>query len=692
MQIITDFSWFGISLCIALGAAYAIVLYALGKKHRMSAKTRLLLAVPRFLAIFLISFLLLSPMLKTSVTETEKPVVLLLQDNSQSIVLNKDSAYYRNEYLQNFNDLQKSLSDKYAVEVFSFGGSLQNGFDGTYSQPVSDISLALNEIQDMYKGRNVGAVVLATDGIYNSGSQPSNLAPTPYPIYTIALGDTAVRKDAAINNLTFNRITYLNSVFPVEISVKASKLKGQNKRLTVEKNGKALFSKKLQYSSNDFFTTETVTLEADKAGVQLYTVRLETSDGEVSVANNVRTFAVEVIDSRRKIAVIGQVPHPDLGALKRQLQSVETYDVESFLADDFKQQLSQYDIIILHQLPSEKMEHNTLVDNVLKSQVPVLFVLGQQTSFRRFDGLRTGLAINRTSDRSDEATAALNSAFPHFAIDGDMARKLESFPPLSVPFGKYSTAEGVQTLLFAKIGNVVTDRPLVAFAQKNSTRYGFVIGDGLWRWWLADYQQNSTHDNIGTLLEKAITFLSLRLDKDKFRINAKAAFAENEAIIFEAELYNDNFEPVTSADITIAIAKPDGTSSTFAFEPRGNTYFASAGSLPQGSYTYSATAAHGGKKLSKKGAFVVERLCLEQNSLTADHALLNTIAEKTGGRMLAPQHLDSLPALLDQRSEIRNIIFQRYKNMELIHLPWIFVLIVALLAVEWVARRYKNEI
>ena len=173
MQIITNFSWVGIAVCIALGAAYAIVLYALGKRHQMSAKTRLLLAVLRFLAVFLISFLLLSPMLKTSVTETEKPVVVLLQDNSQSIVLNKDSAYYRNEYLLNFNDLHNSLSDKYAVEVFSFGGSLQNGFDGTYNQPTSDISLALNEIQDMYKGRNVGAVVLATDGIYNSGSQPS---------------------------------------------------------------------------------------------------------------------------------------------------------------------------------------------------------------------------------------------------------------------------------------------------------------------------------------------------------------------------------------------------------------------------------------------------------------------------------------------------------------------------------------
>ena len=183
MDILTDFSWIGVAVCAALGAVYAVVLYFVGKKHEMSAKTRVVLAVLRFLAVFFISFLLLSPMLKTHVVETEKPVVVLLHDNSQSIVLGKDSAYYRNEYLQSFEQLKKELSDDYQVEVFSFGGALQQGFDGRFDQPSSDISLALDEISDIYKGRNVGAVVLASDGIYNAGHTPQvSGSHAPYPI------------------------------------------------------------------------------------------------------------------------------------------------------------------------------------------------------------------------------------------------------------------------------------------------------------------------------------------------------------------------------------------------------------------------------------------------------------------------------------------------------------------------------
>lgn len=692
MNILTDYSWLGVLACAVLGMLYAIILYISDKKSQLSPKARWIFSVLRCLSVFMIGFLLLSPLVKISSVETEKPVVVILQDNSQSIVMTKDSTFYSNGYLQKFNDLKKSLSEKYDVEVFSFGGSLQNGFDGSFDRQSSDISLALSEIHDIYKGRNVGAIVLASDGIFNAGTQPTNLTDCTFPIYTIALGDTSVRKDAAISNLKYNSITYLNSRFPVEISIKANKLSGKTRRMTVESGGKTLFQKNLSYSSDDFFTTENVMLDADKPGVRQYTVKIEACEGEVSTANNVRTFTVEVIDSRRKIAVIAQSPHPDVGAIKRCFESVETYEVETFSADDFDKQPSLYNLIILHQLPSDKMTHNSLVEKVMKSQTPVLFVLGQQTAFDRFDRLQTGLAVNLRSNRCDEATAAFNSAFPHFAMDENTVRKIEAFPPLSVPFGKYRKSENVQTLIFAKTGNVVSEMPMVAFSQKNGTRYGFVVGDGLWKWFMDDFRQNSTHENIGTLMEKTAAYLSLRLDKEKFRVNAKVAFAENEAVTFESELYNDNFEPVTDGNVIISVNMPDGKTSTFASEPRGNHYYTSAGTLPQGSYTYTASAKAGGKKHTKNGSFVVEKLCLEQISLTADHSLLNTIAGKTGGYMLPPQDMDSLPQLLDQHSDIRNIMFSRYKNMELINWPWFFVIIVVLLGTEWIARRYKNEI
>ncbi len=692
MDLVTDFSWIGVAGCAALGVAYAAVLYAFGKRSGIGRKSRAALAMLRFVAVFFISFLLLSPMTKRRVVETEKPVVVLVHDNSRSVVLTADSAYYRTGYLQNVEQLKQSLSANYQVEEHSFGGDLQNGFNRKFDQEATNISLALNQIQDIYKGRNVAAVVLATDGIANAGNVPQTSAGLyPYPIYTIALGDTAIRNDAAIKSINANKITYLNSQFPVKIAIKADKLQGNSARLTVQKEGKILFSKQINYSLDRFFTTESVLLDADKAGVQLYTVRLDVCNGEVSTANNVQTFAVEVLDSRRRVAIVGQAPHPDIGAMKRYLENSETYEVETFAADKFAANPQQYHLFVLHQLPDNNPSHNTLVTKVLQQRIPTLFVLGQQTSFASFDRLQLGLAINAGSSRSDEATAVVNPSFSHFSADNDLWG-VEAFPPLTVPFGNVQCGSGTQTLLFAKVGSVQTQRPLVAFAQKNGVRYGFVVGEGLWRWPLADYSDNGSSEVFATLMDKTCTYLSAQANKQQFNVKAAASFAETEVITLNAELYNDNYELVNTPDATLTVSDGHGQSRDYSFRRTQNSYSVAIGTLPQGRYSYLAKTTLGGKTFSQIGNFVVQRLVLEKNSLTADHQLLNTIARNTGGLMLYPQQMLQLPELLQKRHDIRNVMYSRYKYSELINLPWLFVAIVLLLAAEWVARRYKNEI
>ena len=370
--------------------------------------------------------------------------------------------------------------------------------------------------------------------------------------------------------------------------------------------------------------------------------------------------------------------HPDLGALKRFFESRESYEAETFVVDKFNGNPLDYSLFVLHQLPDNNAAHNALVDKVLKSQVPALFVLGQQTAYERFDRLQMGLTLNAKGSRMDEATASVNGNFGSFSTD-DGIRQVESFPPLSVPFGNIATATSTQTLLYAKIGNIVTNRPLVAFGQKNGIRYGFVVGDGLWRWPLADYQQNGSSEAFGTFLDKTCTYLAQQSAKEKFVVRAEAAFAENEVITLDAELYNDNFELVNSPEVSLSVADEKGTSRNFAFARTQNAYIAAIGTLPQGRYTYNAKTFFNGKKYHKNGTFAVQKNDIEEHNLTADHSLLNTIAQNSGGQMLYPQQLSQLPELLKNRDDIRNVMFSRYKYSELIKLPWLFVAIVLLL-------------
>ena len=209
---------------------------------------------------------------------------------------------------------------------------------------------------------------------------------------------------------------------------------------------------------------------------------------------------------------------------------------------------------------------------------------------------------------------------------------------------------------------------------------------------MADYQQNGSIEAFGTFLDKSCTYLAQQSAKEKFVVRAEAAFAENEVITLDAELYNDNFELVNTADVSLSVADEKGTSRNFAFARTQNAYTAAIGTLPQGRYTYTAKTFFNGKNYHKNGTFAVQKNDIEGHNLTADHSLLNTLAQNSGGQMLYPRQLSQLPELLKNRDDIRNVMFSRYKYSELIKLPWLFVAIVLLLAIEWTARRYKNDI
>ena len=63
-----------------------------------------------------------------------------------------------------------------------------------------------------------------------------------------------------------------------------------------------------------------ILLEADRVGLQKYKAVVSSATKEKNTYNNVKNFAVEVIDQRKEIAIISDISHPDLGALKRAIE------------------------------------------------------------------------------------------------------------------------------------------------------------------------------------------------------------------------------------------------------------------------------------------------------------------------------------------------------------------------------------
>lgn len=98
-ELITEKPLWFIVFCLLLGALYAWLLYRNdGKLKSISSTLVKGLIVLRFTVVSLLAFLLLSPLIKTVTRTIEKPLIIIAQDASQSILIGKDSGFYKSEF------------------------------------------------------------------------------------------------------------------------------------------------------------------------------------------------------------------------------------------------------------------------------------------------------------------------------------------------------------------------------------------------------------------------------------------------------------------------------------------------------------------------------------------------------------------------------------------------------------------
>src|SRR5574344_2466196 len=119
----TEYSLLWLFPIVLLSAAASYFLYFYKPKADFTKKERYILSSLRFLGIFLIFFLLLSPIISYNRVTKEKPLVVIAQDNSQSLVLTKYASFYRNDYQKQLNALISKLQENYDVKLVSFGSN-----------------------------------------------------------------------------------------------------------------------------------------------------------------------------------------------------------------------------------------------------------------------------------------------------------------------------------------------------------------------------------------------------------------------------------------------------------------------------------------------------------------------------------------------------------------------------------------
>ena len=656
----------------------------------------LALALLRFLGVTGLATLLLTPLLKQITEDTKKPQIVVLQDHSLSVTQAEESQD-QSEYQTGINNMISGLSEDYDVSVFKFGETI-SAIDDTVAQEykTTNISAAMQHVYDVFNDQNLGAVVLATDGLYNEGRNPLyNSMQFKAPIYTVGLGDTTIRKDLFIKNVLYNKIAYLGDKFNVQVDIQAFNAAGTSTKLRVRKEQGDEFNiiseKNIRLDKNQFFTTETITLDAAQPGINRYRLSVTQINGEQSTVNNVQDIYVEVLDSRLKILVLANAPHPDLAAMNQILGANKNYEIDVKYAGT-KESLTGYDFYVFHNLPSRRHSIDAILPIMNRAKAPRLFVVGAQTNLAQFNKSQSTLNIKGNNSTQNDVQPIINQGFTAFNISDNTKNKLNQFTPVIAPFGEYSEGPKTSTLLYQKIGRIETKFPLLSFSDDSGIKTAVLAGEGIWKWKLFDYLQYQNFDIITDLLDKTFVYTSIKEDKRRFRSSvAKNIFRENENIYFDAELYNNAYQLINDPDAFVTIKNSKGESFPFTFSKLSNAYTLDAGRFPEGKYRYTASTNVGGETLTQDGRFTVQSIQLELFNTTADHSLLRSVSANNGGSFYLPEQIDQLSEDLKGNNRIKPTVYATTSTKPIIHYKWLFVVLFLILALEWFLRRFYGH-
>jgi hypothetical protein len=674
-------------VCALFGVGFAYLLYR--TRHPWTKTWNRILFATRAVLAFFLMFLLLGPIVKQINNLFEKPYFVIVYDNSISVKEASDSMQI--EMLESkMKETAALLRDQgYEVRITDLQG--QEIETPEFNSPMSDLSGALKKIINRYESNQVGGVILASDGIYNEGISPL-YSTYNFPLYTIGIGDTTQRTDVMIKDIAYNKIVYQGNKFPLRVEVMAKNLPDQDINVSLLQRGKILAQMKKASSGGQLLVYDFQPM-AEEQGIQKLDIQVEVKNGEYNTRNNRSSVFIEVVEGKKKILVIASSPHPDVKALREVVDKNPNYEFLLHIPGVEEQSPAnlrpdEVDLVIFHQAPDIRGKTRELFQQFVTSKTSLFLITGSQTDLQMLARQDMPVKFESTPRDYDEVVPGSNPLFSQFVLSAETNTILQNYPPVSVPFGKMKIPGSAMPLLFQRVGNVSTEKPLLYVNVEDNRKVCVMLGEGLWRWKLNEFDRFETTIAFDEVFGKLIQYLSTSDDKRKFRsYPVKQEFSDTEAVVFESQVYNDIFEPVFGNTIDIELTDEQGKKTKYSYTTSPGNVRYQIGGLKEGVYRYRSKTTLNGKEEAVKGEFAVVQRQAELQNLTADFDLLRRLSLNTGAAFYSLSNIDSLKAKL-QRQEAKTIIHSEEAYNALINLKWVFFVLLAMASVEWFARKY----
>lgn len=665
-----------ILLSILVAGGLSFFQYFFRAKNK--SKTNLLLAFLRFFSIFGILLLLINPKITSNTFEIVKTPFPIVVDNSSSISELKANERSLEIYKKLVSN--KDLQEKFEIQSYQFSNEFELSDNFNFKGNQTNLDEVAKNLKNSNKNATFPTVIL-TDGNQTLGNDYVYSFNPNNKVFPVILGDTTTFLDLKINQLNVNKYAFHKNKFPVEVFLQYSGNKSVTADFSISQGNSILSKQSVSFSPSKKSQVLNILLPANNIGVQVFKASITSKEQEKNTYNNIKNFAVEVIDQKSEVAIVSAINHPDIGALKRSIETNLQRKV-TIVNPNKISSLQDYNILVLYQPTSE---FKSVFEANKNANLNTWIITGTNTDFNFLNQMQNSLQFKMSSQKEDYL-ADFSTQFNLFAIDNI---GFENLPPLQNSFGTVTAKENVDVLLSSRIRNVNTGSPLLAYAENQGKRSAFLLGENIWKWRLQSHIDNQSFDKFDVFVDKTIQFLASNNTKKSLVVNHESFYNSGEAIEINAQYFNKNYEFDENAKLTISLTnKATKQTKNYDLLKSTNSYKVNLDGLSAGIYSFKVVESK--SKATYLSSFEVLDFDIEKQFVNPDLNKLMQLASQTNGKVFHTNQVDDLVKSLLENEDYKAVQKAITKKTPLFDWIWLLVLIVISLAAEWFIRKYHG--
>jgi hypothetical protein len=685
------------------------------------------------LLIATVLVLLWQPAITVAELASQQNVIAVVLDDSRSMAIADGSGNLTREAAA-----EKALEDgvlaglqkKFQVRLYRLDSRVARAATLREIQPTASathINDGLRQLLTETSDLPVGAVVLLSDGSENSldGSGDLDLETIHalrnrrLPVHTVGFGKEQAAHDIELNDVRVTSRAMAGSRIPATVTFHQRGYAGSKAILAIRDGDKTLDSREVTLGADGATQVETVFFSPGDAGVKSLHFSLGPLANEENVANNAVTRLLGVTDDKRRILYVEGEPRWEYKFIRRAEDDDKIVQVASMLrttenkiyrqgindptelANGFPvrpEDLFGYQGIILGSVEAgyfTPLQQELLREFVDRRGGGLLFLGGR---FALGDGgwsgsslvdlLPTYLPSSRNTFHRDPATVELTAAgsdSPITRLMDDPAKNIDRWKKLTylMDYQDAGTAKpGAAVLIQMNAG--ARKLPLLVTQNYGRGRTAVMATSGTWRWQMSQPLGDPAHD---LFWQQLLRWLVLDSPGQVVVTAANHTLMDDGHIELSANVRDKEYMPAPDAKVTAHLIGPNGISVMLDMTPAADNpgvFHAAWTADKPGSYLAEVTAEKGSQQLGSD-TFPFERIdgVAENFHTVQNRELLEKLATETGGRYWKPGELSRLPneiSYSDAGISVRDI-------KELWNLPVVFLLLLLLMAAEWLLRR-----